>query len=187
VRGAFNEANTWPHRIDPACYFRLLTGIRTDRSGYCFEQPSSLRPDAKAQLEQLEAALQKDSLAIYRFQIAGHTDASGSAEYNRRLSRDRAETVRRFLVTRGIDPDRLEVVGNGEDELLLPDWPLHEDNRRVEIRNLGELGWTRSRISLAGYQSSELSWSRMSALLTQPHLSSRKRFVQNSVVPRGHD
>jgi outer membrane protein OmpA-like peptidoglycan-associated protein len=70
---------------------------------------SSLRPDAKAQLE-----------------------------YNRRLSRDRAETVRRFLVTRGIDPDRLEVVGNGEDELLLPDWPLHEDNRRVEIRNLGE-------------------------------------------------
>ena len=99
---------------------------------------SSLRPDAKAQLEQLEAALQKDSLAIYRFQIAGHTDASGSAEYNRRLSRDRAETVRRFLVTRGIDPDRLEVVGNGEDELLLPDWPLHEDNRRVEIRNLGE-------------------------------------------------
>ena len=32
---------------------------------------SSLRPDAKAQLEQLEAALQKDSLAIYRFQIAG--------------------------------------------------------------------------------------------------------------------
>ena len=99
---------------------------------------SSLRPDAKAQLEQLETALQKDSLAIYRFQIAGHTDASGSAEYNRRLSRDRAETVRRFLVTRGIDPDRLEVVGNGEDELLLPDWPLHEDNRRVEIRKLGE-------------------------------------------------
>jgi flagellar motor protein MotB len=41
-------------------------------------------------------------------------------------------------VTRGIDPDRLEVVGNGEDELLLPDWPLHADNRRVEIRNLGE-------------------------------------------------
>ena len=77
-------------------------------------------------------------LAIYRFQIAGHTDASGSAEYNRRLSRDRAETVRRFLVTRGIDPDRLEVVGNGEDELLLPDWPLHAGNRRVEIRNLGE-------------------------------------------------
>ncbi len=99
---------------------------------------SSLRPDARAQLEQLEAALQQDSLAIYRFQIAGHTDASGSAEYNRRLSRDRAETVRRFLVTRGIDPDRLEVVGNGEDELLLPDWPLHADNRRVEIINLGE-------------------------------------------------
>ncbi len=99
---------------------------------------SSLRPEAKAQLEQLEAALQKDSLANYRFQIAGHTDASGSTEYNRQLSRDRAETVRRFLVTRGIDADRLEVLGSGEEELLFPDRPLHADNRRVEIRNLGE-------------------------------------------------
>ena len=49
---------------------------------------SSLRPDAKAQLEQLEAALQKDSLAIYRFQIAGHTDASGSRRDSKTLFGD---------------------------------------------------------------------------------------------------
>ena len=99
---------------------------------------SALRPDASAQLEQLEQALRKESLADSRFQLAGHTDASGTAEYNRQLSRDRAETVKRFLVERGMDPERLEVVGSGADELLFPDDPLHADNRRVEIKNLGE-------------------------------------------------
>jgi outer membrane protein OmpA-like peptidoglycan-associated protein len=99
---------------------------------------SELRPQARQQLVQLETALQNDQLSKYRFEIAGHTDASGSAAYNRTLSRARAESVRQFLVDRGIDPDRLEVVGRGEDDLLHPDEPLHGANRRVEIRNLGE-------------------------------------------------
>ncbi|MDH3282827.1 MAG: OmpA family protein [Gammaproteobacteria bacterium] len=99
---------------------------------------STLKPQAVDQLEQLESALKKDSLANYRFEVAGHTDASGAAEYNRQLSWRRAESVKRFLVDRGIDGDRLETVGHGEEELLIPDKPLHPDNRRVEIRNLGE-------------------------------------------------
>ena len=99
---------------------------------------SELRPDASAQLEQLELALQKESLANSRIQLAGHTDASGSAAYNRQLARDRAESVKRFLVQRGVDAERLEVVGSGADELLFPEDPLHAGNRRVEIRNLGE-------------------------------------------------
>jgi OOP family OmpA-OmpF porin len=98
---------------------------------------STLKPQAVDQLQQLNAALQKDSLANYRFQIIGHTDASGSADYNRRLSRQRAESVKRFLLDAGIRADRLEVVGSGEDDLLYADRPLHGDNRRVEIRNLG--------------------------------------------------
>jgi len=99
---------------------------------------SSLKPEAQAQLAQLETALRKESLAGFRFLIAGHTDASGSADYNRRLSQARAETVKRFLVDRGIDSDRLEITGSGEDELLLPDKPTDGRNRRVEIRNLGQ-------------------------------------------------
>ncbi len=99
---------------------------------------STLKPQAIDQLEQLESALKKDSLANYRFEVVGHTDASGAAEYNRQLSWRRAESVKRFLVDRGIDRDRLETVGHGEEKLLMPDKPLHPDNRRVEIRNLGE-------------------------------------------------
>ena len=99
---------------------------------------SNLKPQAVDQLTQLNTALQKDSLADYRFQIIGHTDASGSADYNRRLSRARAESVRQFLLDAGIPAERLEVVGSGEDDLLYPERPLHADNRRVEIRNLGK-------------------------------------------------
>jgi outer membrane protein OmpA-like peptidoglycan-associated protein len=100
---------------------------------------SELQPAASAQLEQLEAALKSESLAGDRFMVAGHTDAQGSAEYNRQLSLRRAETVKRFLVARGISPGRLESTGFGKDRLLHPDEPNAAANRRVEIRNLGSV------------------------------------------------
>lgn len=98
---------------------------------------SALRPAAAAQLRQLAAALQSESLAPFRFLIAGHTDASGDAGYNRRLSGRRADTVRRRLIDAGVDPKRLDARGFGEDELLDPAEPNAAANRRVEIRNLG--------------------------------------------------
>ncbi len=48
--------------------------------------------------------------------IEGHTDSRGSQEYNRDLSDRRAAAVREWLVATGIDGDRLESVGKGEDE-----------------------------------------------------------------------
>lgn len=100
---------------------------------------SELAPEARQQLEQLSDALSGDSLAKFRFQIAGHTDASGAAEYNRQLSEQRANAVTRYLIDNGVDPDRLESEGYGEEMLLVTDNPEHPDNRRVEIRNLGAL------------------------------------------------
>ena len=99
---------------------------------------SELAPGAVSQLAQLETALKTAGLSGYRFEVGGHTDASGSAEHNRQLSQRRADTVRRFLIERGIDADRLVAVGYGEDRLLYPRQPRHPQNRRVEIRNLGE-------------------------------------------------
>ena len=97
----------------------------------------ALAPEAESQLLQLAEALARDSLAAYRFEVAGHTDASGSAEYNRRLSVKRAESVVRFLANAGIDSGRMIAMGYGEERLLRDDDPTHADNRRVEIRNLG--------------------------------------------------
>jgi outer membrane protein OmpA-like peptidoglycan-associated protein len=103
-----------------------------------FELDSAvLQPQAIAQLEQLLAALNGSALREFRFRVAGHTDGRGDAGYNRKLSMRRAESVRRFLVDHGLDGSRLECLGLGEDEPLLPEDPDNAANRRVEIRNLG--------------------------------------------------
>ena len=95
---------------------------------------SALKPQASEQLKQLELALASPSLGNSRFVVAGHTDAKGSAEYNKQLSLRRAETVKHFLVEKGIDPKRLDTIGYGSEKLLSPDHPDDPSNRRVEIR-----------------------------------------------------
>lgn len=120
-----NEAAARPESIDLRIPFELNS--------------SQLQPGAMAQLRQLELALQSPALRGSRFMIAGHTDATGNAEYNRQLSTRRAEAVRQFLVAAGIDAMRLETAGLGADQLLTPDRPADPANRRVEIRNIGEV------------------------------------------------
>jgi outer membrane protein OmpA-like peptidoglycan-associated protein len=99
---------------------------------------SELRPQATAQLRQLQSALTSESLIRYRVMVAGHTDGKGSPEYNQQLSVRRAEAVKRYLVDNGVEASRLEAVGFGAAHLALPDRPEDPANRRVEIRNLGE-------------------------------------------------
>ena len=104
-----------------------------------FEHNSStLQRAAFTQLQQLQLALASEGLRSDRFVVAGHTDASGNAKYNKDLSRRRAEAVKQFLVARGIDGSRLDTVGYGSDRLLVPDRPYDSTNRRVEIRDVGE-------------------------------------------------
>jgi outer membrane protein OmpA-like peptidoglycan-associated protein len=104
-----------------------------------FEHNSStLQPQAAAQLQQLESALTSASLGKDRFMVAGHTDAKGSSQYNKQLSLKRAEAVKHFLVTKGVDAGRLDTVGYGSEHLLAPDRPEDPSNRRVEIRDLGQ-------------------------------------------------
>jgi OmpA-OmpF porin, OOP family len=99
---------------------------------------SALKPQASAQLQQLESALNSASLSKDRFVVAGHTDAKGNPQYNKRLSLRRANAVKRFLVANGMDASRLNAVGYGSEQLLAPDRPADPSNRRVEIRDMGE-------------------------------------------------
>ena len=100
---------------------------------------SELQPQATAQLKQLRSALTSAALSKDRFMVAGHTDAKGNPQYNQQLSELRAEAVRRYLVDNGVEPQRLQAVGYGAEHLAQPDRPEDAVNRRVEIRNLGEM------------------------------------------------
>jgi outer membrane protein OmpA-like peptidoglycan-associated protein len=65
--------------------------------------------------------------------IEGHTDASGSDEYNLTLSQRRAMAVAEYLVSRqGIEPERLSVAGKGKSEPLMED-QYDPRNRRVQF------------------------------------------------------
>jgi OmpA-OmpF porin, OOP family len=67
--------------------------------------------------------------------IEGHTDASGSQQYNEQLSQRRAVSVQRYLVAHhGIDPARLRAVGLGEFSTLQGLDPYAPQNRRVQFR-----------------------------------------------------
>ena len=99
----------------------------------------------KAKLQQssmavLEAVIQV--LSTYKdiqlVEIQGHTDNIGGYEYNKRLSRLRAEAVRSYLIQNGIEPERLVAKGYGEDRSLRSN-DREEGravNRRVEFHIL---------------------------------------------------
>ena len=70
-----------------------------------------------------------------RIRIEGHTDATGPAALNLRLSQQRAEAVRSALVERGIDPGRMDAVGMGEDFPIASNETEdgRASNRRVDV------------------------------------------------------
>jgi outer membrane protein OmpA-like peptidoglycan-associated protein len=97
---------------------------------------SDLTADSEAKLAQFAAGLRDPAAARRRYEIAGHTDASGSPEKNLALSQARAEAVKSFLVARGIPSSRLEAKGYGAEGLAIPNAPNDPRNRRIEARLL---------------------------------------------------
>jgi outer membrane protein OmpA-like peptidoglycan-associated protein len=73
-------------------------------------------------------------------EIGGYTDSTGSAEFNQKLSEQRAMAVRNYMVLRGITPDRLIPMGYGETNFVATNATPEgrNQNRRVEFKFLGE-------------------------------------------------
>src|SRR5207237_10918653 len=100
---------------------------------YFITGTDELTPESKAELQNVLAAL-KDRPAPDVL-VIGHTDTVGDAAVNDRLSAQRAETVKGFLVDIGIPAARITTAGRGERQLLVrtADEVDEPRNRRVEI------------------------------------------------------
>jgi outer membrane protein OmpA-like peptidoglycan-associated protein len=98
---------------------------------------AELTPLGRRQLDELGKALNSRSLLTWGFELAGHTDAVGAADYNMRLSLERANAVKHYLVTmHSLNPGRLLPVGFGFTRLADPANPRSVINRRVEVKRV---------------------------------------------------
>jgi outer membrane protein OmpA-like peptidoglycan-associated protein len=94
---------------------------------------AQLNPQFDPVLDKVAATLVEYNQTM--IQVAGHTDSTGSREYNMKLSEQRAMTVKNYLAGRGVPANRMVTVGAG------PDYPVasndtpegRAENRRVEI------------------------------------------------------
>jgi len=100
---------------------------------------TELRPESRALLDKVGAALASSELEAFRFSVEGHTDSIGSESYNRSLSEERAAAVKDYLVAQGVPPNRLGTVGHGEAVPVADNRSEagRQRNRRVELINLG--------------------------------------------------
>jgi len=95
---------------------------------------SELLPTARQRLMNVAEAL-KTQDPKKKLVVEGHTDAVGSDEANQKLSQQRAESVRKYLISQGISADRIVAIGKGEKEPIADDTTPEgrANNRRVEI------------------------------------------------------
>lgn len=114
---------------------RVGEGIQvTFDSGILFDVDSStLRPEARRNLADLAASL--EDYPNTETVIVGHTDATGSDEYNYRLSERRANAAAAYLIDLGVAPSRIRTLGKGETEPIATNDTTtgRQENRRVEV------------------------------------------------------
>ena len=98
---------------------------------------SVLKPEGKAKLDDLAGKVKGINLEVV---IAiGHTDSIGSDAYNQKLSVRRAASGKGYLVSKGVEPNRIYTEGKGEKQPVASNKTKEgrQKNRRVEIEVIG--------------------------------------------------
>ena len=96
-----------------------------------------LKPEGKAKLDDLAGKLKAITLEVII--AVGHTDSVGSDAYNQKLSVKRSESVKAYLVSKGIEANRVYTEGKGEKQPTADNKTTEgrAKNRRVEIEVVG--------------------------------------------------
>ncbi len=118
---------------------KLVVGVSSVLRNIYFDfSMSILKKESYSELNKLEGMMRQNE--GIRVEISGHTDSYGSKLKNKLLSLHRADAVRSFLTSKGIDPRRVTTAGYGEDKPLASNDDEKEGrelNRRVEFKVLG--------------------------------------------------
>jgi OmpA-OmpF porin, OOP family len=108
----------------------------------------TLKPEGKAALDDLVGKLKGINLEVII--AVGHTDGIGSDAYNQKLSVRRADSVKAYLVSKGIEANRVYTEGKGKKQPIAPNTINGKDNpagraknRRVEIEVVGSRSVTK--------------------------------------------
>ncbi|GAB3941799.1 OmpA family protein [Spirosoma harenae] len=97
----------------------------------------NIRPDAAVELDKLVAILQDNP--TLKIELGSHTDTRASDAYNQKLSQNRAKSAVEYIVSKGIEADRLTYKGYGESVLIVKNAKTeeeHQRNRRTEFKIL---------------------------------------------------
>jgi OmpA-OmpF porin, OOP family len=98
---------------------------------------SVIKPEGKAKLDDLVGKIKDINLEVII--AVGHTDSVGSDAYNQKLSVRRSEAVKAYLVSKGIEKNRVYTEGKGEKQPVADNKTAEgrAKNRRVEIEVVG--------------------------------------------------
>ena len=114
---------------EAGCWSLQATTLYDSNSSY-------IRTEAYPLLDEVASILEKNP--EMEVEVQGHTDNTGSAKYNQWLSEKRAQKVEDYLVSKGIDPSRLEAKGYGLTQPVESNATEEgrAQNRRVELKRL---------------------------------------------------
>jgi outer membrane protein OmpA-like peptidoglycan-associated protein len=91
---------------------------------------SALTPSSHIELDKLANLMQENP--SMHIELSAHTDDVGSEQFNQRLSQQRGESAKKYLLRKGVAPERIEAKGYGKSKPLVPN--DSEENRAINRR-----------------------------------------------------
>ncbi|WP_276369213.1 OmpA family protein [Chryseolinea sp. H1M3-3] len=135
LEGASTEGKTMERKI---AMRKLVVGVSSILRNIYFDfDKATFKTQSYTELNKLEAMLSQNQNMVV--EIAGHTDAIGTKDYNKYLSLKRAQAVKDYLTKKGINTKRIKAVGYGKSKPLASnddEQGGRELNRRVEFKVL---------------------------------------------------